>query len=136
MRVLIIEDDRDDAQRGKEVIEQLIKAEIVVAADSEEAESAIQSGDWDIMFIDFCIPGPKTGVDLARMAHIINPTTSIMFVSGLPMTVSAALTTQEKSFFQVASKDLRLPRMIHALLDSVMRQQAVMQDTNVRVAAL
>lgn len=93
-RVLLCEDDDEVRFFSAETLGEL-GYEVVEARDAQSAIEALREhGPVDILFTDVVLPGGKTGADLAREAHEIQPELKVLFTTGY---ARSALDQQQKN---------------------------------------
>jgi CheY-like chemotaxis protein len=112
--ILIVEDDKAVRDVTVEIIRDL-GYETLTASNGQEALNLLRQTDViDLLFTDFVMPGPLTGVALAREARIMRP--------GLPVLLStgyASLDERAENKFPIIAKPFRtaeLSRLIARLI--------------------
>lgn len=80
IRVLLIEDDAEQAQLLQRWIEWEGRYHVVVAATGSEGEAQIRNGEWDIVISDIELPG-ISGLGLLRLSKEVSPETPTLLVT-------------------------------------------------------
>ncbi len=81
MNVLIIEDNKEDAQQLKEIIYDLGVAEVAVATSFDETIQLNQQQQFDFYFIDIDLGETKTGFDVAQRLREKSKKAPIVFIT-------------------------------------------------------
>ena len=80
--VLLIDDDKELSEEMSEILE-TEGYNVQTASDGEKGEHFIRKSLYDIILIDFKLPG-ITGVDLFRKVMKLSPDSKFFFISGRP----------------------------------------------------
>lgn len=80
MRVLLVDDEAAFAETLAERL-QLRGITAKVALDGETALAMLENGDWDLVFLDVCLPG-MDGVALLKILHERRPELDVVMLSG------------------------------------------------------
>jgi two-component system, CitB family, response regulator len=114
-RVLIIEDDAQDAELlRRQIKQQCVPTEVEVAATCEEAIPKIQHGAFDLVFLDLRFP-TMSGVELLREAKSVTPFIAISGVSEDARELKQALEEGALAVFRKPFADEQM-RMICGLV--------------------
>jgi CheY-like chemotaxis protein len=107
---LLVEDNADVAEVGREMLEQL-GYRVQVAANGAQALTLFEGQSFDLMVSDIVMPGGMNGVELARSIHARRPSLPILLVTGY--TGSAELAPE----FPVLRKPYRFEQLRRAVAD-------------------
>lgn len=115
MRVLLIEDCPDDEVRSLAALQATeMPLNVTVAHNSGDAKKSLEeSGPWDIVLVDFRLPGSIDGVTLAELAMELYPDARVAMLTGLPEAASRAL---KDNRILVFGKDIFLRGHVAALV--------------------
>lgn len=116
MRVLWVEDDPDQAKLNRRQIDVASpNVDLVMALRGDDAaEMLVRDGPWDLVLLDFKLPGSRTGVDLARISREAWPDTPVIVITSMPGVAHATLAPGEE--IDVWGKDALLPSRLERAL--------------------
>ena len=80
MRVLIVDDEQAFAEPLAQRLE-LRGIEAAVAGDAETALGMLSRQEWDLVFLDVCLPG-MDGVSLLKLLQEHEPRPDVVMLSG------------------------------------------------------
>lgn len=80
LNILVVDDDRDFAESLTEILE-LHGHRITLAYTGEEALGQLQSGLFDLAFVDIMLPA-LSGIDVLRVISNLQPDTGIVLMTG------------------------------------------------------
>ena len=80
MRVLIVDDEQAFAEPLAQRLE-LRGIEAAVAGDAETALDMLSRQEWDLVFLDVCLPG-MDGVSLLKLLQEHEPRPDVVMLSG------------------------------------------------------
>jgi CheY-like chemotaxis protein len=112
--ILVVEDDDAVREVAVEMIRSLGYKTLMANNGREALELLRQADRVDLLFSDLVMPGPLTGLALAKEARILRPGLPVLLATGY-----AGLDEQEKNEFPVIGKPFRaaeLSRIIAQLL--------------------
>ena len=92
MRVLIVDDEQAFAEPLAQRLE-LRGIEAAVAGDAETALDMLSRQEWDLVFLDVCLPG-MDGVSLLKLLQEHEPRPDVVMLSG-----STSSTRKEPQLF-------------------------------------
>jgi PAS domain S-box-containing protein len=107
---LLVEDNADVAEVGREMLDQLGYA-VRLAVNAREALEAVKRERFDLVLSDIVMPGGMNGVDLARALRAAFPALPILLVTGY---AGSAETGPE---FPVLRKPYRFEQLRQAIAD-------------------
>jgi two-component system, cell cycle response regulator len=122
LRVLLVDDDRDDSVIFSRLIRHLrnYRFDFSWTSDFDNALSLIQNQDFHIHFVDYRL-GPRCGLDLISEGLRANPRKSFVMVTGVGNEAIAADSIRLGAVDYIAKADLteqQLLRCIHNCIDS------------------
>src|SRR5436305_2030490 len=81
--VLVVDDEPEDIEAVRHVLEQTGEFEVSIAANYDEAIDVFgrESGKLALALLDVALPG-KSGVELAKHLLAVKPSLRVLFVSG------------------------------------------------------
>jgi CheY-like chemotaxis protein len=79
-RILIVEDDPDTAHSLRALLEDMGHVS-TVAERGDDALHLLERSEFDLIISDVLMPG-MTGIDFAKRARVIRPSTPIVLVTG------------------------------------------------------
>jgi len=79
-RILIVEDDPDTAHSLRALLEDMGHTS-TVAERGDDALRLLEKSEFDLIISDVLMPG-MTGIDFAKRARVIRPSTPIVLVTG------------------------------------------------------
>jgi CheY-like chemotaxis protein len=80
LKILVVDDDKDFAESLAEILE-LHGHRITLAYNGEQALGQLQSGLFDLAFVDIMLPA-LSGVDVLRVISNLQPDTGIVLMTG------------------------------------------------------
>jgi CheY-like chemotaxis protein/two-component sensor histidine kinase len=109
LSVLLVEDEAGVRDHAAALLAEL-GCKVVACADAEAALSALETGEFDLLFSDIVLPGKLSGADLAERAHDLRPRMAVVLATGYPGEELAGRQTR----WTVLRKPYGLPELAEA----------------------
>jgi two-component system, NtrC family, response regulator AtoC len=129
IKILIVEDEQDYRDFLKQHLEEQ-GCQVTVAADGLGAIDAFAEEEFDLVFLDHCLPG-KDGVEILKQLKTINRDTPIVMMTAYGFVQNAVRAIKSGAFDYVAKEDLS-PEVIDLTITKAMDQRNLRAE-NVRL---
>ena len=91
-RLLLVDDDTDLAETLGEVF-QMLDHDVQVAADGASAMLLLESGEFDVILLDWQLPD-MTGIDVCRRYREVGGTAKVLMLTGMRDAASREMGSQ------------------------------------------
>lgn len=118
MTVMVVEDD-DDILYLANLFLKSAGCEVQTFLDPQEAERALDTQHFDLLFTDIRMPSPLNGLELANLARQKNPDMAILIATGLDRDFFQELWMHQ---YDVLEKPYDRTQLIEAVLATLAKE--------------
>lgn len=125
MRILLVDDDKSLVDTMAGFIREFDDYEVWKTTSSEEALSMVRSMDFSVVLTDIIMPG-MNGLELLEKVHEVDPTISVIMITGSPDPLKMRKAIQLKAF-DFLRKPFELSELEITIKQGVEKNQLLIQ---------
>ncbi len=129
-RILVVDDDADVRETLRDIIEKMGNIEVDCAKSGEKGFTWVKERHYDLVLIDFWMPG-MDGLELLQRIKHYDATIPVVVLTGFP-TVDCAIQTMKDGAADFITKPFRVQQIEHVVRKQLSQPDGTPSDTSAR----